>query len=87
MFVKPGPHPDHPDDETKMRAVRIPHTYELLPAEGRDVPDNKFWRRRLEHGDVVKASPPVKPEPAGPVTPELPENSPLETPANADAPA
>jgi hypothetical protein len=37
------------------RAVRDPNTYELLPAEGRDVPDTFFWRRRLRDGDVVAA--------------------------------
>jgi hypothetical protein len=45
MIVKPAPG----------RAVRDPSTYELLPAEGRDVPDTFFWRRRLRDGDVVAA--------------------------------
>jgi hypothetical protein len=35
------------------RAVRDPLTKQLLPAAGRDVPDNQFWRRRLRDGDVV----------------------------------
>ena len=35
------------------RQVRDPVTKQLLPAAGRDVPDNQFWRRRLRDGDVV----------------------------------
>jgi hypothetical protein len=35
------------------RQVRDPLTKALLPATGRDVPDNQFWRRRLRDGDVV----------------------------------
>lgn len=37
------------------RQVRDPVTKQLLPAAGRDVPDNQFWRRRLRDGDVVFA--------------------------------
>jgi hypothetical protein len=29
-----------------------------LPAEGRDVPDTEYWRRRLADGDVVPSSKP-----------------------------
>jgi hypothetical protein len=36
------------------RAVRDPDTMALLPAEGRNVPDTMFWRRRLRDGDVVE---------------------------------
>jgi hypothetical protein len=43
MRVKPAPG----------LAVRDPATMELLPAEGADVPDDVFWRRRLRDGDVV----------------------------------
>jgi hypothetical protein len=35
------------------RAVRDPNTKELLPREGRNVPNDMFWRRRLRDGDVV----------------------------------
>jgi len=35
------------------RAVRDPVTKQLLPAAGREVPENQFWRRRLRDGDVV----------------------------------
>jgi Protein of unknown function (DUF2635) len=41
------------------RAVRDPLTKQLLPAAGRDVPDNQFWRRRLRDGDVVSADAPA----------------------------
>jgi hypothetical protein len=64
MFVKPAPHPDHPQDGTKFRSVRIPHTYALLPEAGREVPENAFWIRRLAQGDVVRADPPAPPAPA-----------------------
>ena len=43
MRVKPAP----------PRMVRDPLTRQLLPEEGREVPDNQFWRRRLRDGDVV----------------------------------
>lgn len=43
------------------RAVRDPLTKALLPAAGRDVPDNQFWRRRLRDGDVVSADTPTAP--------------------------
>jgi hypothetical protein len=35
------------------RAVRDPVTKKLLPAAGREVPDNQFWRRRVRDGDVI----------------------------------
>ncbi len=36
------------------RAVRDPKSMMLLPAEGREVPDNDtFWTRRLRDGDVT----------------------------------
>jgi hypothetical protein len=43
MRVKPAPD----------RAVRDPVTMQLLPADGRDVPKNQFWIRRLRDADVV----------------------------------
>lgn len=46
------------------RAVRDPRTFQLLPKEGREVPDNDpFWLRRLRDGDVVRA-PQQTPAPA-----------------------
>lgn len=35
------------------RAVRDPITMQLLPDDGREVPNNPFWRRRRRDGDVV----------------------------------
>jgi hypothetical protein len=39
------------------RAVRDPSSMALLPADGKEVPDNAFWRRRLRDGDVVEVAP------------------------------
>ncbi|ENG7016036.1 DUF2635 domain-containing protein [Yersinia enterocolitica] len=46
MFVKP----------TAGRAVRDPVKGTLLPESGSEVPDNTFWHRRIQDGDVVQAS-------------------------------
>ena len=35
------------------RMVRDPVTLELLPPEGRDVPETQFWHRRVRDGDVI----------------------------------
>ena len=42
MFVKPN----------NGLSVRCPVRGEPLPADGAEVPDNTFWRRRLKDGDV-----------------------------------
>lgn len=39
--------------------VRDPDMKDLLPPEGRDVPDTDYWQRRLRDGDVVFAQPPA----------------------------
>ncbi|MMZ47281.1 hypothetical protein D3C87_1974200 [compost metagenome] len=36
-------------------SVRCPVKGVPLPAEGAEVPDNTFWHRRLNDGDVVLA--------------------------------
>lgn len=46
------------------RAVPYPMTNVLLPADGAEVPDTAYWRRRLRDGDVVLMDPRAKPEPA-----------------------
>lgn len=51
MFVKPA----------EGLVIRDPDLKDLLPAEGREVPDSDYWFRRLRDDDVVKASAP-KPE-------------------------
>jgi hypothetical protein len=36
-------------------SVRDPELMDLLPAEGREVPNNYYWNRRLRDGDVVSS--------------------------------
>ncbi|WP_077294305.1 DUF2635 domain-containing protein [Yersinia proxima] len=46
------------------RTVRDPVKGTFLPESGTEVPDNSFWRRRLNDGDVVREQPKeVKPAP------------------------
>lgn len=45
MIVRPAPG----------RLVRDPGTGAPLPAEGRPVPSNQYWHRRLAAGDVLPA--------------------------------
>lgn len=47
MFVKP----------VTGRSVRCPVKGEFLPESGAEVPDNVFWRARLQQGDVVLVNP------------------------------
>ncbi|MBP0492170.1 DUF2635 domain-containing protein [Roseomonas indoligenes] len=42
MLVKPA----------KGLAVRDPELNDALPSEGRDVPRNEYWLRRIAEGDV-----------------------------------
>jgi hypothetical protein len=35
------------------RSVPDPEAGDLLPVEGREVPDNAWWRRRQSDGDVI----------------------------------
>ena len=52
------------------RSVRDPRSMQLLPAEGRDVPDSDpFWVRRLRDGDVTIAGAERGARRAGPPTP------------------
>ncbi len=52
MFVKPAPG----------LKIRDPDLKDLIPDEGRDVPEsNLYWHRRLRDGDVVLV-PPVPPK-------------------------
>ncbi|MBO9647361.1 MAG: DUF2635 domain-containing protein [Variovorax sp.] len=43
------------------RVIRDPVFLDLLPPEGRDVPDSPYWQKRREDGDVVFATPPEEP--------------------------
>ena len=47
MFVKPMPGLLVPDPSALMPAQRF------LPPEGREVPDNEYWRRRLADKEVT----------------------------------
>lgn len=48
MFVRPAPG----------LAIRDPDLRDVLPAEGRDVPESQYWYARLRDGDVVAPQPP-----------------------------
>lgn len=53
--------------------IRDPVTRMPLPAEGGEVPDNSFWRRRIRGGDVKLVdesgrSTPTGTEPVAPLT-------------------
>lgn len=39
--------------------LRDPITGEILPPEGKHLPDSKYWRRRLAEGSVTIAEPPA----------------------------
>ncbi|EPF2621966.1 DUF2635 domain-containing protein [Yersinia enterocolitica] len=39
------------------RTVRDPVKGTFLPESGAEVPDNSFWRRRLNDGDVAREQP------------------------------
>ena len=39
--------------------VRDPRSHRILPLEGREVPDDRYWQRRLADGDVVLAALPA----------------------------
>lgn len=45
------------------RQVRDPFTGEPLPADGREVEFNTYYRRRLRDGDVLEGTPPQSPPP------------------------
>lgn len=42
------------------RVVRDPRTMQILPEEGRDVPDTSFWHRRIRDGDVTVEDAPAE---------------------------
>lgn len=50
--------------------IRDPHSRQPLPAEGGNVPEDSFWVRRLNDGDVVLVEDaPTAPTGLEPVTP------------------
>lgn len=58
MYVKPAER----QVEGMPLVVRDPDLKDLLPAEGRDVPETPYWRRRVIDGDVVLSAAPEAPE-------------------------
>jgi hypothetical protein len=66
MYVKPAPRPEHlktPEAPDHL-IVRDPVSGQVMPAEGRHVPDNDlYWHKRLLEGDIIEAKPPAAPEP------------------------
>jgi hypothetical protein len=57
MFVKPAPG----------LKVRDPDLRDFLPADGRDVPETDYWRRRVRDEDVIETQPPAPAAVPGPV--------------------
>lgn len=47
MYVKPAPG----------RTVPDPDRGDILPAEGREVPETQYWLRRLADGDIERDLP------------------------------
>jgi hypothetical protein len=62
MYVKPAKRPEHlkaPDAPDHL-VVRDPISGQVMPAEGRHVPDGDlYWHKRLIEGDIVEAEPPA----------------------------
>jgi hypothetical protein len=52
MFVKPAT-----PDLLVANPEALPPMPRHLPAEGAEVPDTQYWRRRIADGDVVLAQP------------------------------
>jgi hypothetical protein len=68
MYVKPAKRPAHlkaPDAPDHL-IVRDPISGQVMPAEGRHVPDGDlYWHKRLQEGDIEEAmAPAAAPEPA-----------------------
>lgn len=53
MFVKPAPFIDGEGIERGPMRVHDPDAKDILPEDGRDVPDTEYWARRLRDGDVI----------------------------------
>ena len=54
--------------------IRDPHTHRALPPEGGRVPDNTFWRRRLDRGEIVQVDEPQPTLQRAPVAPRKTED-------------
>lgn len=53
MFVKPNP---EKTVDGKALEVFDPVRRDFIPAEGREVPNNAYWIRRLQTADVVRST-------------------------------
>lgn len=53
MFVKPNP---EKTVDGKTLEVFDPVRRDFIPAEGREVPNNAYWIRRLQTADVIRPS-------------------------------
>lgn len=62
--------------------IRDPRTQRPLPDEGAQVPDNQFWQRRLDHGDVVRVA---EPSPAASADAPAKRSAPSKAPPAATA--
>ncbi|HEY6038259.1 MAG TPA: DUF2635 domain-containing protein [Kofleriaceae bacterium] len=49
--------------------IRDPQTLQKLPPEGGEVPENTFWTRRLQQGDVVRVEETATPTGREPIVP------------------
>lgn len=58
MYVKPAAR----EVEGRPLVVRDPDLLDLLPPEGREVPESLYWHRRIAEGDVVLAQPIAEPD-------------------------
>jgi len=61
--------------KTPRTIVRDPITKLPLPAKGRNVPNNSYWRRRIKAGDVLLI-PDIEPAPLPPPPPPPPPPAP-----------
>jgi len=52
------------DDLAPLINLRDPDRRDMLPIEGRDVPETEWWLARIRDGDVRQAEPPKPAEPA-----------------------
>jgi len=63
MFVKPN----------TALSIRDPDLKDLLPADGRDVPESDYWHRRLRDQDVILVTE-AAPEDVAPTVATAPQN-------------
>lgn len=57
MFVKPKPYINEDGVAEGLCQIVDPDLLDVLPAEGREVPENEYWARRLRDGDIEVTTP------------------------------